>query len=56
MDSAITALTLVAVLVFSLACALLLEEMIFGGLFRLFFAPVTQNKRRTNRQDTELHY
>jgi hypothetical protein len=40
-----------AALFFSLACALLLEELIFGGLFRFFFAPpaparkaITQHK------------
>ncbi len=37
MELAITALTALAGLLFSLACALLLEEVIFGGLFRLFF-------------------
>ena len=26
-------------LILSLACALLLEELLIGGLFRLFFAP-----------------
>jgi len=37
---AITFMAVVAGLVFSLAVALLAEELIFGQLFRLFFAPV----------------
>ncbi len=45
MELATTVFTLAAVLIFSLACALLLEEMIFGGLFRLFFAPVDRERR-----------
>lgn len=39
MESAWTAMTLAAAMVFSVACALLMEEVIFGGLFRMFFAP-----------------
>jgi hypothetical protein len=39
MESATTAAAVVAGLFFSIACALLMEELIFGGLFRLFFAP-----------------
>jgi hypothetical protein len=37
MQSAIEFLTVVGGLVFSVSCALLVEELIFGGLFRLFF-------------------
>jgi hypothetical protein len=37
MQSAVTFLTVVGGLVFSVSCALLVEELIFGGLFRLFF-------------------
>lgn len=48
MELATMVLTLVAVLIFSLSCALLLEEMIFGGLFRLFFAPASQERRRSD--------
>ncbi|HUA14812.1 MAG TPA: hypothetical protein VMG31_05910 [Verrucomicrobiae bacterium] len=36
---AITFMAVVAGLVFSLAVALLAEELIFGQVFRLFFAP-----------------
>jgi len=39
MESAMTLMTLSAGLLLSIACAVLLEELIFGGLFRLFFAP-----------------
>jgi hypothetical protein len=39
MQSATTLGVVLAGLFFSLMCALLLEELIFGGLFRFFFAP-----------------
>ncbi len=39
MQMAITFMAVVAGLVFSLAVALLAEELIFGQVFRLFFAP-----------------
>ena len=39
MESATTFGVALAGLFFSLMCALLLEELIFGGLFRFFFAP-----------------
>jgi hypothetical protein len=54
MLGAVTALTIVAGLMFSVACAILLEEMIFGGLFRLFFAPRPVdpgNQRSSGRQE-----
>ena len=35
MDNAVTMVMLVAVLLFSLATAVLIEEMIFGGLTRV---------------------
>lgn len=38
MDSAMTLMTLSAGLLLSLSFAALLEELIFGGLFRLFFS------------------
>jgi hypothetical protein len=37
MQSAMTVLTVVGGLVFSVSCALLVEEVIFGGLFKIFF-------------------
>ena len=39
MQLVITFLAVVAGLVFSVAVALLVEELIFGEVFRLFFAP-----------------
>ncbi len=39
MQMAITFLAVVGGLIFSLAIALLAEEIIFGQVFRLFFAP-----------------
>lgn len=39
MESATTVTMAVAGLFFSLVCALLMEELIFGGLFRFFFTP-----------------
>lgn len=39
MQSAETVGVVLAGLFFSLMCALLLEELVFGGLFRFFFAP-----------------
>jgi hypothetical protein len=38
MDTAITAVTVVAGLIFSIAVGILVEEVIFGEIFRLFFA------------------
>jgi hypothetical protein len=38
MQTAVTFTLAVAALFFSFACALLLEELLFGGLFRMFFA------------------
>jgi hypothetical protein len=39
MESATTVTLVLAGLFFSLMCALLMEELIFGGLFRFFFTP-----------------
>jgi hypothetical protein len=39
MESATTAAVVMAGLFFSMTCALLIEELIFGGMFRFFFAP-----------------
>ena len=39
MQMAITFMAVIAGLVFSLAIALLAEELIFGQVFRVFFAP-----------------
>jgi hypothetical protein len=40
MQSAITFLTVVGGLVFSVAVAVVVEELIFGQVFRVFFAPL----------------
>ena len=37
MDQVVMMTTLTATLIFSVALALLIEELVFGGLFRLFF-------------------
>jgi ABC-type enterobactin transport system permease subunit len=42
MQMAITFIAMVAGLIFSLAVALLAEEMIFGQVFRLLFARQTE--------------
>jgi len=39
MQMAMTLMAVVAGMIFSLAVALLAEELIFGQVFRLFFAP-----------------
>ena len=39
MQMAITFMAVVAGLIFSIAIALLAEELIFGQVFRLFFSP-----------------
>ncbi len=39
MQMAVTFMAVIAGMVFSLAVALLAEELIFGQVFRLFFAP-----------------
>lgn len=46
MESAATVGVVIAGLFFSLVCALLLEELIFGGLFRFFFAPRAAQPQR----------
>jgi hypothetical protein len=38
-----------AALLFSLGLATLAEELIFGGLFRCFFAPRRAHKRKDER-------
>jgi hypothetical protein len=38
MESAMTVMTLLAVLLFSVACSVLIEEVIFGGLSKLVAA------------------
>ncbi|MBV8476931.1 MAG: hypothetical protein JOZ36_09715 [Acidobacteria bacterium] len=46
MDMAITTLTVVAGLIFSMAVGIVVEELIFGEIVRLFFAePALQRVR-----------
>ena len=47
MDSAITAMTVVAGMAFSLAVALLIEELIFGKVFPRVFARQTVSVKST---------
>lgn len=50
MQMAITFMAVIAGMVFSLAIALLAEELIFGQVFRLFFArPATPTKSEQQR-------
>jgi hypothetical protein len=46
MQSAMTMLTVVGGLVFSVSCALLVEELVFGGLFKLFFQTESQKQAK----------
>jgi hypothetical protein len=53
MENATTAAVVVAGFFFSVMCALLMEELIFGGMFRFFFAPRavrSQNKLNAERK------
>lgn len=47
---AITFMAVVAGMVFSLAVALLAEELIFGQVFRLFFAPAKLDRQAAEVQ------
>jgi hypothetical protein len=46
MQDVIAATLVLAGLFFSLVCGLLCEELIFGGLFRLFFRPPRMQRLR----------
>jgi hypothetical protein len=50
MQLVMTALSIVAGLVFSVAVALFVEELIFGEVFRLFFAKSAPVRVRINQQ------
>lgn len=47
MQMAITFMAVVGGMIFSLAVALLAEELIFGQVFRLFFAPAKVSGQAT---------
>jgi HAMP domain-containing protein len=46
MESAATVTLVLAGLFFSLMCALLMEELIFGGLFRFFLVPLAERPQQ----------
>jgi hypothetical protein len=57
MQMAITFMAVIAGLIFSIAVALLAEELIFGQVFRVFFAPqklarqtVLQNRDKSRKE------
>ncbi len=45
MNSILTLMTVAAGLLFSLSCAILIEELFVGSFFRLFFAPPPERSR-----------
>ena len=53
MQMAITFMAVVAGLIFSVAVALLAEELIFGQVFRLFFAAADGPAGRTGKSRAE---
>ncbi|HLK34635.1 MAG TPA: hypothetical protein VKT29_16185 [Terriglobales bacterium] len=53
MESAMTALVAVAGLTFSVAIGLLVEELVFGTMFRLVFAQARKPATRTVRHKGE---
>ncbi len=52
MQQLITFMAVVAGLVFSVAVALVVEEMIFGQVFRIFFTPQPVPVRATDQRAT----
>ncbi len=50
MGNAVTATVVVATLFFSIACALLLEEFVFGGLFYLL-RPLKKRAAQRHQED-----
>lgn len=50
MQMAMTFMAVVAGMVFSLAIALLAEELIFGQVFRIFFAPQMLAAKRAQKR------
>ena len=49
MESAVTVMTLLAVLLFSVACSVLIEEVIFGGLSKLVATQAAARIREPKR-------
>lgn len=50
MESAVTVMTLLAVLLFSVACSVLIEEVIFGGLSRIVAGRAAVQPRNNNER------
>jgi hypothetical protein len=50
MQDAMTVAVVVAGLFFSLTCALLVEELVFGALFRLFFERASFRQKASRPQ------
>jgi hypothetical protein len=46
MNSVLTVVTVAAGLLFSLSCAILLEEIFVGSFFRLFFTPQSERSKQ----------
>jgi hypothetical protein len=44
-------LSVVGALILSVSCGLLIEEMVFGGLVRLFFAPKPMPSAQPERKE-----
>lgn len=53
MENAMTALTAVAGVTFSVAIALVVEEVVMGGMFRLMFARAQAQTRKPGRKENE---
>jgi hypothetical protein len=51
MELFVESLSVVGALLLSVACGLLLEEMLFGGLVRLFFARKPLPEKTTERKE-----
>ncbi len=54
MESATTITMVLAGLFFSLVIALLMEELVFGGLFWLFFGQRAGQRQRETKADASL--
>jgi hypothetical protein len=53
MENAVMALVAVAGVVFSVAIALLTEELVVGGMFRLMFARAQAQRSEQRRKENE---
>jgi hypothetical protein len=49
MELFVEALSIIGALLLSVSCGLLLEELIFGGLVRLFFAHLPEARKEEER-------